>query len=58
MTSYRVSKSYYTSSTLSSFQGLIQGNRAASLGFILIETMLVRALYMSNLVPPSMSLIS
>ena len=55
MTPYRVSESYYTGSTLSLFQGVIQSNRAIFPGFILIVIILVRALYASDLVLPSIS---
>ena len=58
MASFSISEGYYTRSSTLLFQGLIQGNGTASPDFILITIMLIWALYTSNLVPQSTSLIS
>ena len=58
LTAYRISETFYTGSDSHPFQGLIQGNGAASLGFLLMTVMLIRSLYSANLIPKSTSLIS
>ena len=57
MTLFGISDSFYTGISKESFQGLIQGNGVASSGFLLIIVLLIRALYHTNLIPPSESLI-
>ena len=47
---YRLSENYYTGSASKLFQGLIQGNRASSLGFLLIAVMLIRGLHKADLI--------
>ena len=58
ITSYGILESFYTGIENKPFQGLIQGNRVVSPGFLLIVVLLIRALYKANLIPPSESMIS
>ena len=55
---YSMSSTFYTGTLLNPFQGLIQGNRAASLGFLIIAVLLIQSLYNKNLISPSTSPIS
>ena len=50
---YGLPENYYTGLADRPFQGLIQGNEVASLGFLLISVMLIRELYKADLIPPS-----
>ena len=54
---YEISKSFYIRTESKPFQGLIQGNRVALPGFLLIIVLLIRALYRANLIPLSELLI-
>jgi len=45
LTAHRLSTSFYTRSDSQLFQSLIQGNRAASSGFLLIAILLIRSLH-------------
>ena len=58
MISYRVSDNFYLENKGQWFLGLIQGNGAASPGFLLIAIILVRSLYLKGLVSQSITLIS
>ena len=53
MTAYRLLENYYIGLASRPFQGLIQGNRVASLRFLLIAIMLMIGLYKADLIPPS-----
>ena len=55
---YRLSENYYTGLVSKLFQGLIQENRVAYPGFLLILVILIRGLYKVDLIPPSSSPIS
>ena len=58
LTSHRLSTSYYTGIAINPFQGLIQGNGTASLGFLLMTVLRIRSIYNTKLVPPSILPIS
>ena len=58
LTAYGLFSSFYTSTDLNLFQGLIQGNGIASPGFLIITVLLIQSLYNTNLIPPSTSPIS
>jgi hypothetical protein len=55
MTIFGISNYFYMGIEENPFQGLIQGNRATSLGFLIIAIILVRALYQNRLVPATVS---
>ena len=53
MTAYGLLEKYYTGLVSKPFQGLIQENRVASPGFLLIAVILIRGLYKADLIPLS-----
>ena len=50
ITVFGISDKFYTGTNECPFQGLIQENRAASPGFLMITVMLMRSLYWTSLI--------